>query len=106
MKGYDIDGVITAGYVPESDAIIITGRSYEMAPETYAMLHRMCIFNAVYFNPLALDDTTIENSGGWKGEMINKFGITEFYEDDLGQIEAIKKINYNCKIHYVDTASE
>ena len=38
--GYDFDGVVTAGKRPKPDDIIITGRSFEEAAETYNYLHK------------------------------------------------------------------
>lgn len=103
--GYDIDGVITAGLVPPPYAAIVTGRSYEEAPETYAMLHKKGIFNAVYFNPDAFTDKTREKAGMWKGVMIVMLRIDEFFEDDPVQIENIKFVlsssDHKCVINHV-----
>ncbi|MCK4686597.1 MAG: hypothetical protein KAT66_00545 [Candidatus Lokiarchaeota archaeon] len=94
LKGYDIDGVITEGIVPESDAVIITGRSREEAPETYTMLYKRGIFNAVYFNAVSFEDKTRESSGFWKSLVINLLGVEEFYEDEKLQADIIRR---NCK---------
>ena len=58
INTFDIDGVITVGLYPGPDDVIITGRSYEEAPETYAMLRSKGINNPVYFNPLPFDKKT------------------------------------------------
>ena len=94
LKGYDIDGVITTGIVPESDAVIITGRSREEAPETYDMLHKRGIFNAIYFNAVLFENKTRENSGFWKSFMINYLNVESFYEDEELQADIIRR---NCK---------
>jgi acid phosphatase class B len=92
MNAYDIDGVLTKGLKPDIDDVIITGRSYMEASETYSMLFKKGIFNAVYFNPLSFDSKTIEESGKWKGNMAKKLNINIFYEDDKRQIKIIKEI--------------
>lgn len=96
--GYDIDGVITEGIVPLADSVIVTGRSFEEAPETYYMLHSKGIFNAVYFNPVPFIEKTIENSGEWKGKICKLLSITWFYEDDVRQAEIIKSMNKEIQI--------
>ncbi len=94
MKGYDCDGVITKGVRPEKpDDVIITGRSFQESVETYALLRRLNIFNAVYFNPIPLDDCHPALSGEWKATMINKLHIDVFYEDEELQANIIRK---NC----------
>jgi hypothetical protein len=99
MNGYDLDGVITAGLVPTSDDVVITGRSFEEAPETYKMLRDMGIFNAVYFNPVPFGGKTLENSGDWKAQMAKQLNVAKFFEDDIRQMEIIK--NNNPKIDVV-----
>lgn len=85
MKGYDIDGVITAGIVPERNAVIVTGRSYEQSAETYAMLRARGIHNAVFFSPMFFHERNLSQSGKWKAFVIGLLGITEFYEDSEEQ---------------------
>lgn len=92
IKGFDIDGVITAGIVPTVDGVIITGRSWEESPETYKMLRDKGIFNAVYFNPNVFGGKTIENSARWKAQMIKQLGLSMFYEDDMRQLRVIKNL--------------
>jgi len=101
MKGYDIDGVITAGIKPESEAVIITGRSYEEAPETYQMLRGLSIFNAVYFNPMSFDKKTPHNAGRWKAEMVKQLKIKEFSEDSELQANEIRKRCPDIIIHLI-----
>ena len=73
INTYDIDGVITIGITPRPEDIIITGRSYEEAPETYKMLHERGIYNVVYFQPLKYSDISRESSGVWKGGLLKYF---------------------------------
>ena len=100
IHGFDIDGVITEGVIPTPDGVVITGRSYETAPETYHMLHKKGIFNPVYFNPVAYGGTSLENSALWKAEVINRVGISKFYEDDPRQYDIIKA-NVNSMVELV-----
>lgn len=89
--GFDIDGVITAGIRPGLNDVIITGRSYCMAKETFELLHSMDIFNPVYFNPNYRANNTREQSGAWKAHMINELPhITKFFEDDPVQWKIIE----------------
>jgi len=105
LHGFDIDGVITLGVMPTADGVVITGRSYETAPETYKMLRDKGIFNAVYFNPVPHGGTTLENSGRHKAEMINKLGVSTFYEDDIRQYDVIKaNVDGDVTLHLVDQA--
>jgi hypothetical protein len=101
MKAYDIDGVITKGIVPEKDAIIITGRSFEEAPETYKYLHDKGIFNAVYFLPKPFIEKDLDLAGKWKGVMTHLTDTTEFYEDNPIQATLINLANPECIIHLI-----
>ena len=110
INTYDIDGVINLGdydglYPGEHD-IIITGRSFEEAPETYKMLLQKKIHNQVWFNPLKFYEKTRETSGQHKGNIIKwiidqgyKHGV--HFEDDEIQIEEIKKIVPDVRIVHV-----
>jgi hypothetical protein len=91
MVGYDIDGVITAGVIPSPAGVIITGRSYEEAPETITRLRRLGVFNAVYFNPVPFTEKSLEQAGEWKATMINLLHVTTFYEDDPVQVAIIRE---------------
>lgn len=102
VNGYDIDGVIymgkdCKGLFPRPEDVIITGRSYEEAPETYAMLQDMGIHNQmVFFNPLPFNLKTRESSGRHKADVINRLwqkgvSVDHFYEDDPIQAEAMRE---------------
>lgn len=100
--GYDIDGVITKGIRPERDAVIVSGRSWQEAPETYKMLHDRGIFNAVYFNPIPFEGKTLDNGAMWKAIMVDLMCIDEFYEDDVRQAQLIKLKNPETIIHLIE----
>ena len=95
INSFDIDGVITVGLYPGPNDVIITGRSFEEAPETYAMLRSKGINNPVYFNPLPFDKKSRKSSGVHKGmviEMLLRAGtkVKVHFEDDEVQKEEIE----------------
>lgn len=103
-KGYDLDGVVTKGYLPGPHDVIITGRSYEEAAQTYRYLHKQGLFVPVYFNPVPHNLKTLEGSAYWKADMIFKLGIQDFFEDDPRQFTLIAdrlKADYNLIITLV-----
>lgn len=96
INSFDIDGVITVGIYPGPNDVIITGRSFEEANETYAMLQSKGINNPVYFNPLPFDKKTRKSSGEHKGKIIEgliKAGNTVLvhFEDDEVQKAEIEQ---------------
>lgn len=95
INTFDIDGVITVGLYPGPNDVIITGRSFEEAAETYAMLHSKKIFNPVFFNPLPFDKKTRQSSGEHKAKIIAGLlsagtKVKIHFEDDEVQKEAIE----------------
>lgn len=91
MNGFDIDGVITVGIRPAPGDVIITGRSYEEAPETLRYLQSIGLGEfPVYFNPSPFADKTREGSGTWKAHMIYMLQVTTFFEDDPVQAKVIE----------------
>ena len=116
--GWDCDGVLHFGrdengdYIPgirpNKGDVIITGRSFEEASETYMFLQ--CrddpINNAVYFNPRKFDEKSRVTSGQFKGNTIKRLNeegknIGIFFEDDEIQIEEILKIVPDIRIVHV-----
>ena len=96
MDGYDLDGVITTGrYIPKKGDVIITGRCYQEARETYLQLHGMGVYNCVYFQPCDFFDKTLESSGHWKLKMCKELGIDTFYEDNDIQATILEKGDIN-----------
>ena len=95
INTFDIDGVITVGIYPGPNDVIITGRSFEEAPETYAMLRSKGINNPVYFNPLPFDKKCRKSSGVHKGmviELLVRAGnkVNVHFEDDEVQKQEIE----------------
>lgn len=89
LSGYDFDGVISIGIIPDRHGVIITGRSFEEAPEINNFLKAKGIFNPVYFNPARFDMRSAEVSGKWKAHMIGLLGVGVFYEDEKVQADII-----------------
>lgn len=104
IRSYDIDGVLYLDKGPmlgikpfNLNDVIITGRSFQEAEETYNFLHFHGIFNPVFFNPLPFDAKGQRSSGIHKGRTIldlKEAGVNVImhYEDDEIQIEEITKL--------------
>lgn len=101
MNGFDLDGVVSLGIHPGPDDVIITGRSFEQAKETYAFLHARSIFNAVYFNPINYVDRSREKSGAWKAFILNTIKVDRYFEDDPVQLEIIKQAHPELDIIHI-----
>lgn len=101
INSYDIDGVIYMGseylgVTPGEDDVIVTGRSFEEAPETSQMLSERGIGNKVHYNPRTFNNKTRESSGLHKATTLARLisggeiiGI--HFEDDPIQAEIIQK---------------
>lgn len=99
INTFDIDGVVhinkeVGGVHPGPNDIIITGRSFEEAPETNAMLTKRGINNRVIYNPLQYDQKTRQASGEHKARSIKslqQMGYTVMchFEDDEVQAKVI-----------------
>ena len=99
INTFDIDGVIfinheLRGVYPGPVDLIITGRSFEEAPETYAMLRARGIYNKVYFNQLPFHEKTRISSGRHKAHTLNllmSMGVRIgcHFEDDPIQVSEI-----------------
>ena len=102
LRSFDLDGVIFLdGFIcltPTSyEDIIVTGRSYEEAPDTIAWLRDNGITNQVFFNPTKFNDKTRVDSGKHKARILTEFlkkGYDRIihFDDDIHQINVIKSI--------------
>ena len=97
INTFDIDGVITVGLYPGPNDVLITGRSFEEARETYAMLRSKGINNAVFFNKLPFDKKDRKSSGTHKGYTIKELvqsgvNIGVHFEDDEIQKAEIERV--------------
>lgn len=94
MKGYDIDGVLTNGIIPEKGSVIISGRTFQEYDDFAKRAAQIC---PVYIRGVgAYGDR--DSAGRFKARMIKELGVTEFYEDDDVQISLILEINPQCHI--------
>ena len=95
FQAYDYDGVISAGIQPKKGAPIITNRTIdeiEKIDEEVRMNH------PIYFNPISLNDKTVDRAIEWKSYMINRLGVEEYFEDTPEIVIALKKLCPNCHI--------
>ncbi|MDR2492631.1 MAG: hypothetical protein LBD25_04140 [Coriobacteriales bacterium] len=111
INSYDLDGVITLGITPGPDDIIITGRSFEEARETYRYLHSRGILNAVFFQPRPFASKTRESSGAHKGMLLqqllhNGVRVEKHFEDDEVQKQEIEKLVDIPVVHLVHDLTE
>lgn len=109
INTFDIDGVIyfgegVTGVRPCRNDIIITGRSIDQYDYTMDMLRSRGIYNQVFFNPMSRSDPHYcrEESGRHKARVITKllqvYDIGLHFEDDLVQIEQIRKVHPDLNI--------
>jgi len=97
MRGFDIDGVLTAGYIPEPGDVVISGRTFNEYDDTVKAVAQIC---PVYVRGVGEYGDQL-HAGWWKAIMIKLLGITEFYEDSPVQIEIIQRENPEVIIHQV-----
>ena len=94
LRGYDIDGVLTANIKPIEPFVVISGRtlseynSFAKTAASIAPVYIRCIG--------AVGDR--KEAANFKAMMINYLKVQEFYEDDQVQIDIIKQRCPNCKI--------
>lgn len=110
VNTFDLDGVIYLGHwggvYPGPNDIILTGRSFEEAKETYDMLSVKGISNQVFFNQVRFNQKNRVNSGIHKGKTllwlksylskVAELGV--HFEDDEIQVAEILKIVPHQKI--------
>lgn len=111
INTYDLDGVVLfdnglTGVRPNPEDVIITGRSYEEATETYKVLHARGIFNPVYFSPIKFENKTRAKSGYHKARVLelllyNGMEHGLHFEDDPIQIEKIREVLPDIRIVHV-----
>ncbi len=99
LNGYDIDGVLTKGVIPVSPYVVISGRNYTEWEKT---INEIGTNAPIYLNPASFPGKfdNRELSGEWKAEMINRLGITDFWEDDPVQAKVIA-LKTKCNLNMV-----
>lgn len=99
INSFDLDGVVTIGIYPGPNDVLITGRSFEEARETYTMLRQRGINNPVFFNPRPFDKKDRKSSGTHKGQTIRQLiqnGVqihTHFEDDEIQKAEIERVLN-------------
>jgi len=94
MKGYDIDGVLTAGVKLEKGSVVISGRTFGEYDDFAKRAAQIC---PVYIRGVGMYGDR-NAAGHFKASMINFLGVTEFYEDDDVQINIIKATCPKCNV--------
>lgn len=104
MRAFDFDGVITEGFHPTADDIIITGRAIDEYRHVTNYLKALVIpIVPIYFNPVLYDkrgDKTVaarQHSGNHKANTLltllnNEVPVEVFFEDDPLQAEIMEAI--------------
>lgn len=88
--GYDIDGVLTNGFIREKPYVLITGRTINQWEDTiYDFGHLHC---PVYLRPFGLPEDQ-KAAAEWKMNMINWIGLDKYYEDNP---EIVRYLKRNC----------
>lgn len=93
----DWDG--TASDHPELMGIIdavVTGRSWEESQDLYDEAGDLDI--PVFFNPTSSKENDGHKIVLWKAEIINRCGVTRFWEDVPQEYQQLKILCPNCKV--------
>lgn len=94
LIGYDIDGVLSHGIIPEGNYVIVSGRTlaeYDDFVKSLAQKAPVYIRCSGNFGDR-------KAAGLWKASIIKLLNITKFYEDDALQSFLIQKENPNCNV--------
>lgn len=107
MKGYDFDGVVSAGIKPQNGDIIITGRTVDRSGDIESMKKEMgcpdvpvCYFpskQTLDRNPHMVDELV----GRHKADHLRRMGIHDYYENNAEQKKIIEKYNPDVNVHLV-----
>lgn len=92
LRGYDIDGVLTAGVKPIEPYVVISGRTFLEYNDFAKSLANKA---PVYIRGSGKYGDR-EAAGTFKATMINLLNVNEFYEDDPVQLNIIKNSCPNC----------
>jgi hypothetical protein len=92
--GYDIDGVLTAGYTPTGDDVVISGRTFAEYDDVAKQAAQIC---PVYIRGVG-DYGDRMQAGRFKAQMILSLGVDRFYEDDPLQAAIIRFHAQDCEV--------
>lgn len=95
FQAYDYDGVIDTGIKHYEGAPIITSRTVDEIEKVDEDTRKN---HPVYFNPISLNEKTIEKEIEWKAKMITQLGIEEYFDDSPEVIVALEKLCPSCNI--------
>jgi len=104
--GYDFDGVISEGIVPEENAVVITGNTESGLPKVIARLaimkrHSIPVYHYPNEDELLVaesDDDRNRLIGEFKARKVKELGIRKFFEDTPIQGYIIKQMNPETKV--------
>jgi len=102
FRAYDYDGVVSAGIQAEKGAPVITGRTIDEMEKVDEETRKN---HPVYFNPIGLNEKTLEREIEWKAHIINKLGVEEYFEDLPEVVVALRKLCPKCRIVSVGESS-
>jgi hypothetical protein len=94
LRGYDIDGVLTAGTVPDNPYVVISGRTFA---EYDDVARDLALRAPVYIRGTGAYGDRIA-AGEFKATMIGLLGVTEFHEDDEMQAVVIRERAPACAV--------
>lgn len=97
LKGYDLDGTLTAGIIPLEPFVVISGRTSSEDDETVSQWRER---TEVYLRGDG-EYGDREDAARFKAEKIKELGVVEFFEDDPLQADIIRKLAPNCLVTVV-----
>lgn len=95
MNGYDVDGVLTAGIVPEPPFVVISGRTLAEGKPDIPGAEGIYMRGEYRHDPAYGDR---REAGEFKAEKINELGVTKFWEDDPYQANIILELCPDCTV--------
>ena len=105
LRGFDIDGVITVGFLPKTEFdIIVTGRSFQDYNLTMRQLELIGLDtdkHVPFFNHIDAPKVNATNGAIHKANIINLIGIHVYYEDSWYQAGIIAKRCPECDVFIV-----
>ena len=94
ITGYDIDGVLTAGFTPTAEDVVISGRTFAEYDEVARAAAQIC---PVYIRGAGTYGDR-HHAGRFKAQMIVHLAVGRFYEDDPLQAAIIAVLAPDCEI--------
>ena len=97
MNGYDIDGTLSAGVIPEEPYVVISGRTWNEWDDSQSWHVPVAIRGVGVYGDSV-------DAANFKVTMINLWEVTDYYEDDTRQADIIKANCPYCTVHVVKNA--